>query len=71
MSKRDEILREILSDPEILSKYNLKDSEVEKLTTNPPFHNKAVEILSTIINENDNNRTARQIYSILKNIHKI
>ncbi|PVW16407.1 hypothetical protein [Marixanthomonas spongiae] len=71
MSKRDEILREILSEPDILSKYNLKASEVEKLTTNPPYFNNAVEILATVINENDNNRTSRQIYPILKNIHKI
>lgn len=71
MSKRNEILREILSDDEIIEKYNLKIDEVKNLTTSAPYQDKIVEVLSIIINENDNKRTARQIYPILKNIHKI
>ncbi|QTY26350.1 hypothetical protein [Flavobacterium sp. CS20] len=71
MSKRNEILREILSDEEIVQKYKLKKEGIKNLTTSGPYQDKIVEILSTIINENDNNRTARQIYPILKNIHKI
>lgn len=71
MSKRNEILREILSDDEIIEKYKLNADEVKKITTSAPYKDKIVEILSVIINENDNNRTARQIYPILKNIHKI
>lgn len=71
MSKRNEILREILNDEEIVQKYKLKKDDIKNLTTSGPYQDKIVEILATIINENDNNRTARQIYPILKNIHKI
>lgn len=71
MSKRDEMLREILSDPELISKHNLKASDISTLTTSAPYYNKAVEVLATIINETDNGRTGRQLYPILKNIHKI
>ena len=71
MSKRDEMLREILSDPDILTKYNLKRKGVQELKTSAPYHHKIVEVLATIINENDNGRTARQIYPTIKNLHKI
>ena len=71
MSQRDEMLREILSDPELMAKYNLKESEIKELKCHAPYHKKIVEVLSTIINENDNNRTSRQIYGTIKNIHRI
>lgn len=66
---RNQVLREILSDKEICKKY--KVSNVEKLTTNAPYYNKLVEVLSVIINENDNNLSDTQIYKKLKNIHNI
>lgn len=71
MSKRDEILREVLSDPEILEKYNLKEKDLKELNSSAPYHHKLIEVLATIINENDNGRSARQIYPTIKNIHKI
>jgi tRNA1(Val) A37 N6-methylase TrmN6 len=72
MSSRDKILKEILSDEELKSKYNLSDKFIEKITCNPPYYEKKLfEIMATIINESDNSRTPRQIYSIIKNIHKI
>lgn len=71
MSKRDEMLREILSDPDILTKYSLKGKDVKELNTSAPYHDKIVEVMATIINENDNGRTARQIYPTIKNLHKI
>ena len=66
---RNQILREILSGNEICEKYNVKD--VKKLTTKAPYYNKLVEVLSVIINENDNNLNDSQIYKKLKNIHNI
>jgi hypothetical protein len=66
---RNKILKEILADEEICKKYNIKD--VAKLTTNAPYHNKLVEVLSVIINENDNNLSDSQIYKKIKNIHNI
>lgn len=72
MSKRDEILREILKDPDIMEKYGFKKSYIDELTAVPPHHYKIIDVLATIINENDNGRTARQIYPIIKSsIHKI
>lgn len=71
MSQRDDMLREILSDPEIMEKYGINEAKLSGLTCNAPYQNKVVEVLATIINENDNSRSARQIYSTIKNIHKI
>ncbi len=66
---RNQVLREILADEELCKKYNIKD--VEKLTTNAPYFNKTIEVLSVIINENDNNLSDTQIYKKIKNIHNI
>ncbi len=69
--ERNEILREILSDPEIMQKYRLQQDELNNLTTNAPYSNKIVEVLSTIINENDNHLNSSMIYKKIKNIHNI
>lgn len=71
MSKRDELLRQILNDPEIMEKYDLHEKDIRELKTGAPYKNKLIEVLATIINENDNGRSSRQIYSTIKNIHKI
>lgn len=72
MSKRNEILREILSDPELSQKYDLDESELRELTTSVKYGTKkVVEVLATVINENDNGRSSRQIYSVIKNLFKI
>tara|TARA_B110000503_G_scaffold140381_1_gene231116 strand:- start:335 stop:550 length:216 start_codon:yes stop_codon:yes gene_type:complete len=71
MSKRDEILKEILSDKELMEKYNIKKEQLKDIKPFLPGSKKIVDVLSTIINENDNKRTSRQIYSTIKNIHKI
>jgi len=71
MSRREEILKEILSDDELMAKYNITQQDLSELK---PFHSgskKIVDVLATIINENDNNRSSRQIYSTIKNLHKI
>lgn len=69
--ERDKILQEILSDPEIMEKYNIKKGELKDLTTSPPYHNKIVEVLSVIINDNDNHMNSSQIYKKIKNVHNI
>jgi hypothetical protein len=66
---RNQILREILSDNELCEKYKIKD--INKITTTPPYNNKLVEVLSVIINENDNNLSETMIYKKIKNIHNI
>lgn len=71
MSQRDQMLKEILSDRELMDKYSLSEKEINELKCHPPYYKKLVEVLATIINENDNNRTPRQIYGTIKNIHKI
>lgn len=71
MSKRKDILKEILSDKELMNKYNINEEELDNVKPFQPGSKKIVDILATIINENDNNRTARQIYSTIKNIHRI
>lgn len=71
MSKREEILKEILSDPDLMKKYNISKTELDDLKPFQPESKKIVDVLATIINENDNDRTGRQIYTTIKNIHKI
>lgn len=66
---RNQVLKEILADKELCDKYKIKDTS--SLTTNPPYNNKLVEVLSVIINENDNNLSDAQIYKKIKNIHNI
>ncbi len=66
---RNQVLREILSDKELCEKYKIKD--VNSIKSTPPFNNKLVEVLSVIINENDNNLSDTQIYKKIKNIHNI
>lgn len=68
---RNEILREILSDTTIIEKYGLKDSEIKELKSNPPYHKKIIEILSMIINENDNHLNSSMIYKKIKKAHNI
>lgn len=69
--ERDKILREILSDSEIMDKYGIKQSELTNMTTTPPYYKKLVEVLSVIINENDNHLNSSMIYRKLKNVHNI
>lgn len=69
--ERNDILREILSDPDITEKYNIDEKTLKDLTTNPPYSKKIIEVLSVIINENDNHLNNSMIYKKLKKIHNI
>jgi hypothetical protein len=71
MSRRDEMLREILSSPELMEKYNIRQQDLDNLRCAPPYTKKIIEVMATMINEMDNSRTARQIYPQIKNLHKI
>lgn len=69
--ERNRILKEILSDPELMEKYSIKEEELNTLKTNAPYSKKIVEVLSVIINENDNHLNSSMIYKKLKNVHNI
>lgn len=69
--ERDEILREILSDPLIMENYNLTAKEIAELKTNAPYFKKIQEVMAVIINENDNHLSSTMIYTRLKRIHNI
>jgi hypothetical protein len=71
MSKRDEILKEILSDKELMEKYNINKEQLKDLEPFKPDSKTIVNVLSTIISENDNKRNTSQIYKVIKNLHKI
>ena len=71
MSKRNTIIREILSDNKLMEKYDISSKELNELTTIPPYNKKIIEIMATIINENDNYLNSTMIYKKLKKIHKI
>lgn len=66
---RNQVLREILSDKELCEIYKIKN--ISEYATNKNPNNKLVEVLSVIINENDNNLSDTQIYKKIKNIHNI
>lgn len=69
--ERNKILQEILSDSKLLEKYEIKESSIKNLTTNAPYYKKIIEVLSTIINENDNHLSVNMIYKKIKKIHNI
>lgn len=69
--ERNKILKEILSDEELLKKYKIDKAILAKITTNPPYNNKLIEVLSVMINDRDNNLNDLQIYRKIKNIHNI
>ena len=69
--ERNNILKEILSDPEIVEKYDINQKTLNELTTNAPYSKKIVEVLSVIINENDNHLNSSMIYKKIKKIHNI
>ena len=69
--ERNQILSEILSDTEIIEKYDLNKNELDTLTTSPPYNDKIIEVLSVIINENDNHLNPSMIYKKIKNLHNI
>ncbi|MGI9526093.1 MAG: hypothetical protein ACR2MS_03165 [Weeksellaceae bacterium] len=69
--ERNKILREILSDPSIMDKYKLTDSDLEQIKTSPPYYQKITEVLSVIINENDNHLSNSMIYKKIKKVHNI
>ena len=69
--ERNDILREILSDPDLMEKYGIKAKDLEELKTSPPYNKKIVEVLSVIINENDNHLNSSMIYKKIKKVHNI
>lgn len=69
--ERNDILKEILSDPDLMEKYDIKKKDLEGLTTNAPYYKKIIEVLSVIINENDNHLNSSMIYKKIKKVHNI
>lgn len=69
--ERNKILKEILSNEELLKKYKIEKETLSSLTTNPPYNKKLIEVLSVMINDRDNNLNDLQIYRKIKNIHNI
>ena len=57
--------------PIVRSKKGEFKKELIELTTNPPYHSNIVEVLSTIINENDNHLSSSMIYKKVKKTHNI
>ena len=68
---RNIILKEILSDKELMKKYGIKEKEIGDLTTSAPFYKSIIEVMATIINEKDNHLSDSQIYTRIKNIYKL
>ncbi|MBV7270157.1 hypothetical protein [Winogradskyella luteola] len=69
--ERNDILKEILSDPDLMEKYDIKEKDLKELTTSAPYNKKIIEVLSVIINENDNHLNSSMIYKKIKKVHNI
>ncbi|WP_299313268.1 hypothetical protein [uncultured Aquimarina sp.] len=69
--ERNDILKEILSDPDLMEKYDIQEKDLKELTTSPPYNKKIVEVLAVIINENDNHLNSSMIYKKIKKAHNI
>ena len=69
--ERNDILKEILSDPDLMEKYDIKKKDLKGLTTSAPYNKKIIEVLSVIINENDNHLNSSMIYKKSKKVHNI
>lgn len=69
--ERNDILKEILSDPDLMEKYDIKEKDLKEFTTNAPYNKKIVEVLSIIINENDNHLNSSMIYKKIKKAQNI
>jgi hypothetical protein len=46
----NDLLKEILKDKELSTKYNLTEELISKAKLAPPYHNKVIEYLAVIIN---------------------
>lgn len=71
MNKRDVLFRKILSEQHLMEKYGLNERKINELKCTDPHEMKILKVLAAIIIDNDNNRTPRQIYNGLKNIHNL
>ncbi len=68
---RNKILKEILSDKELMDKYSIREKDLENITISQNHTKDIVTVLSTIITENDNHLSGQMIYKRIKNIHKL
>jgi len=68
---RDEILKQILADKELMNKYSIREKDLKELTTSAPYYKKIIEVMATIIIENDNNLSQSMIYKRIRNLHNI
>jgi len=55
----------------LMDKYSIRKGDLKDLTTSAPFNKKIIEVMATIINENDNNLTPVMIYTRIRNLHNI
>ena len=68
----ENLLRDILNDPELKAKYDISDVEISKAQLAPPYLNPISEYLATIIKASMlNNHSDATTYNQLKNIMKI
>lgn len=66
------LLRDVLSDQEIKTKYKLTDSMIENARLAPPYDHQIIEYLATMIKASmDKNHGQPTVYNHIKNLIKI
>lgn len=66
-----ELIKEILSDPNIKEKYNISESDLNGIKGDARYQKEIVQLIKEIVNDNDNHITATKSYNKLKNILNI
>ena len=65
---RNEILKEVLSDEELMEKYKISENDIKSLTISGPHHKKIIEVMASIIVDNDNHLSNSQVYKRIKKL---
>ncbi|WP_346861163.1 hypothetical protein [uncultured Draconibacterium sp.] len=66
-----ELIKEILSDPNIKEKYYISESDLNGIKGDARYQKEIVQLIKEIVNDNDNHITATKSYNKLKNILNI
>ncbi len=70
--KKNDLIREILSDSAIKDKYNISESDLENINGDARYQKKVILVIKEMIADNENHiNSATKSYNKLKNILNI
>lgn len=66
--KPDDILKEVLSDPELVALLKISDTDIEQAGMDKPSDNPLVEIIKAVIRGGYNGSSTQQMFNEIKRI---